>query len=68
MKLKIEIFSKKPSYGAVADAKDTFETIDDEISGQEALEFVADWSVSAGIGYLLLSLTRNKKLYFYNQT
>ena len=23
-------------------AKDTFETIDDEISGQEALEFVAD--------------------------
>ena len=41
-------------------AKDIFETISDEISDQEALKFVADWSVSKQI----LSLTLNKNFEF----
>ena len=45
-------------------AEEIIDQFDDEISGQEALEFVAAWSVSSTY---TMSLTRTKILNAFNQ-
>ena len=45
-------------------SEEIIDQFDDEISGQEALEFFADWSVSATY---IMSLTRTKILNAFNQ-
>ena len=45
-------------------SEDIFKTIDDEISDQEALESIADYSVSSTTTW---TLKREKALNFFNQ-